>query len=134
MELEEAKKFLNNMCKTIKENKMFFDEDTIQVKIGIKTQQALETVLHALEEVTEERNDYRSQINSAFNNGFIPKKKIEHDLEVCQNVYKKEMKPYQTEYGLDVTYLSKKEKQELVNKRNCLITQMETYKQLLEEK
>ena len=64
----------------------------------------------------------------------IPKKKIEHDLEVCQNVYKKEMKPYQTEYGLDVTYLSKKEKQELVNKRNCLITQMETYKQLLEEK
>ena len=41
------------------------------------------------------------------------------------------MKPYQTEYGLNVTYLSKKEKNELVNKRNCLITQMETYKQLL---
>ena len=41
------------------------------------------------------------------------------------------MKPYQREYGLDVTYLSRKEKAELVNKRNCLITQMETYKQLL---
>ena len=75
----------------------------------------------------------QEQINELKRNS-IPKKKIEHDLEVCQNVYKKEMKPYQTEYGLDVTYLSKKEKQELVNKRNCLITQMETYKQLLEEK
>lgn len=51
--------------------------------------------------------------------------------EYCEKVYEKEMKPYQTEYGLDVTYLSKKEKAELVNKRNCLITQMETYKQLL---
>ena len=42
---------------------------------------AIETVLQALEEVTEERNDYRSQINSAFNNGFIPKKKIEDKLK-----------------------------------------------------
>ena len=64
----------------------------------------------------------------------ISKKKIEHDLKVCQSVYEKEMKPYQTEYGLDVTYLSKKEKNELINKRNCLITQMETYKRLLEDK
>lgn len=43
------------------------------------------------------------------------------------------MKPYQREYGLDVTYLNKKEKAELINKRNCLITQMETYKQLLKK-
>lgn len=61
----------------------------------------------------------------------ISREEIEKALEVCEKVYEEEMKPYQREYGLDVTYLSKKEKAELVNKRNCLITQMETYKQLL---
>lgn len=62
---------------------------------------------------------------------YISRDEIKRALEVCEKVYEKEMKPYQTEYGLDVTYLNKKEKAELVNKRNCLITQMETYKQLL---
>ena len=62
---------------------------------------------------------------------YISRDEIEKALEVCEKVYEKEMKPYQREYGLDITYLSKKEKAELANKRNCLITQMETYKQLL---
>ena len=69
---------------------------------------------------------------------YIQKKYISRDeitkaLEVCEKVYEEEMKPYQREYGLDVTYLNKKEKAELINKRNCLITQMETYKQLLKK-
>ena len=67
------------------------------------------------------------------NKNSISKDKIRKDLETCQKVYKKEMKPYQRDYGLDVTYLSKKEKEQLVNKRNCLITQMKTYEMLLEE-
>ena len=62
---------------------------------------------------------------------YISRDEIEKALEICAKVYEKEMKPYQREYGLDVTYLNKKEKAELINKRNCLITQMETYKQLL---
>ena len=62
---------------------------------------------------------------------YISREEIEKALEICEKVYEEEMKPYQKEYGLDVTYLNKKEKAELVNKRNCLITQMETYKQLL---
>ena len=62
---------------------------------------------------------------------YISRDEIEKALEICEKVYEKEMKPYQREYGLDVTYLNKKEKAELINKRNCLITQMETYKQLL---
>ena len=62
---------------------------------------------------------------------YISRNEIEKALEVCEKVYEEEMKPYQREYGLDITYLSKKEKAELVNKRNCLIVQMETYKQLL---
>lgn len=61
----------------------------------------------------------------------ISKDKIKKDLETCEKVYEREMKPYQREYGLDVTYLSKKEKEKLINTRNCLITQMETYRQLL---
>lgn len=64
----------------------------------------------------------------------VSKDRIRKDLETCEKVYKEEMKPYQREYGLDVTYLSKKEKEKLINTRNCLIAQMETYKQLLEDK
>jgi hypothetical protein len=67
------------------------------------------------------------------NKNSISKDKIRKDLETCQKVYEEEMKPYQTDYGLDVTYLTKKEKEELVNKRNCLITQMKTYEMLLED-
>lgn len=71
------------------------------------------------------------KIQKYIQENYISREEIEKALEVCEKVYEKEMKPYQREYGLDVTYLSKKEKAELVNKRNCLITQMETYKQLL---
>jgi len=67
------------------------------------------------------------------NKNSISKDKIRKDLETCQKVYEEEMKPYQTEYGLNVSCLSKKEKEQLVNKRNCLITQMKTYEMLLEE-
>lgn len=71
------------------------------------------------------------KIQQYIQENYISRDEIEKALEVCEKVYEEEMKPYQREYGLDVTYLSKKEKAELVNKRNCLITQMETYKQLL---
>ncbi len=72
-----------------------------------------------------------AKIQKYIQENYISRDEIEKALEVCEKVYEEEMKPYQREYGLDVTYLSKKEKAELVNKRNCLITQMETYKQLL---
>lgn len=71
------------------------------------------------------------KIKKYIQENYINREEIEKALEICEKVYEEEMKPYQREYGLDVTYLSKKEKAELVNKRNCLITQMETYKQLL---
>ncbi len=71
------------------------------------------------------------KIQKYIQENYVSKDEIEKALEKCEKVYEREMKPYQTDYGLDVTYLSKKEKNELINKRNCLITQMETYKQLL---
>jgi hypothetical protein len=64
---------------------------------------------------------------------YIHKDKIRERIEQTKKTYQEEMKPYQTEYGLDVTYLSKKEKEELINKRNCLLTQIKTYEMLLEE-
>lgn len=83
------------------------------------------------------RKDIQDLINNENENiykNYISKDRIRKDLETCEKVYKEEMKPYQREYGLDVTYLSKKEKEKLINTRNCLIAQMETYKQLLEDK
>lgn len=64
----------------------------------------------------------------------VEKDKIKERMEQTKKVHEDEMKPYQREYGLDVTYLSKKEKEELINKRNCLLTQIKTYEMLLEEK
>lgn len=73
------------------------------------------------------------KIQKYIQENYISRDEITKALEVCEKVYEEEMKPYQREYGLDVTYLSKKEKDKLINTRNCLITQMETYKQLLKK-
>lgn len=69
----------------------------------------------------------------------ISKDKIKERMEQTKKVYDEEMKPYLIEVGdgkkiLNVTYLSKKEKDELINKRNCLLVQIKTYEMLLEEK
>lgn len=74
-----------------------------------------------------------AKIQKYIQENYISRDEITKALEVYEKVYEKEMKPYQREYGLDVTYLNKKEKAELINKRNCLITQMETYKQILKK-
>ena len=63
---------------------------------------------------------------------FIYKGKIREKIKNIEDIYKKEMKPYQTEYGLNVSLLSKKEKEELINKRNGLLTQKITLEDLLE--
>ncbi len=63
----------------------------------------------------------------------VPKVKIKEYLKVCENVYDELVKPYIVDGRLVVTGLSKGEQLELINKRNCLITQISTYKQLLDE-
>ena len=109
MSLEEAIELLDWLKFELKFIKGNNEKMTENIRLSEK---AIETVLEEL-------------------NNRIPISKIKHDLKVCEEVYEKEMKPYQREYGLDVTYLNKKEKAELINKRNCLIVQMKTYKQLL---
>lgn len=70
---------------------------------------------------------------------YISKDKIKERMEQTKKVYDEEMKPYMIEVGngekvLNVTYLSKKEKEELINKRNCLLVQIKIYEMLLEDK
>ena len=68
------------------------------------------------------------------NPDYICKDKIREKIKNIEDIYKKEMKPYQTKYGLNVSLLSKKEKEELINKRNGLLTQKITLEDLLEGK
>lgn len=70
---------------------------------------------------------------------YIHKDKIKERMEQTKKVYDEEMKPYMIEVGngekvLNVTGLRKKEKEELINKRNCLLVQIKTYEMLLEDK
>lgn len=87
-------------------------------------------------ELEEENKTLKGFTSSIFNENiekeYVPKAKVKEDLRKVEEVYEREMKPYQRDYGLDVSLLNRKEKAELINKRNCLIVQMETYKQLLE--
>jgi len=87
-------------------------------------------ILNLIEKYQKEIEDWKFTAKYVEEN-YVSKERIKKDLKTCEQVYEREMKPYQKEYGLDVTYLSKKEKEKLINTRNCLIVQMETYKQLL---
>ena len=70
---------------------------------------------------------------------YVSKNEIRKRLEQTKKVYDEEMKPYMLDTGngekiLNITYLNKKEKEELINKRNCLLVQIKAYEMLLEEK
>lgn len=70
--------------------------------------------------------------NVVVSRDYISKDKIREKIKNIEAIYKKEMKPYQTEYGLNLSLLSKKEKEEVINKRNGLLTQKITLEELLE--
>ena len=103
------------------ERRQYFAEtdETVNKKIKAAFKYGLKPIV-CVGETLEQREEGKAKE--------VVTNQIEKALEVCEKVYEEEMKPYQIEYGLDVTYLSRKEKAELVNKRNCLITQI---KQLL---
>ena len=75
---------------------------------------------------------YYKELASRYQANSISKDKIREKIKNIEDIYKKEMKPYQTEFGLNVSFLSKKEKEELINKRNGLLTQKITLEELLE--
>lgn len=88
--------------------------------------------IQTLEKQIKEMQEYYK------NADFIFKDKIKERMEQTKKVYDEEMKPYMIEVEngekvLNVTGLNKKEKEELINKRNCLLVQIKAYEMLLEE-
>ena len=49
--------------------------------------QAIEILIAEYKELKEERDIYRSQLNSAFSNGFIHKSKVEEKIEAILNLH-----------------------------------------------
>ena len=85
MDLKESIEILNKFKNNYIERDKLEINPRGELKIGkiykkIELDKAIETVLKEL-------------------NNRIPISKIKHDLKVCEEVYEKEMKPYQREYG-----------------------------------
>ena len=76
MELEKAKEILKEIIQVCIKN------DKIAIEVGLSPKYilwrtAIEAVLQELKEVSIERDDYRNQLNGAFDRGFIPKNKLD---------------------------------------------------------
>ena len=80
-----------------------------------------------------ENYQYYKNIASSYQANCIRKDKIRDKKTKLEEIYQKEMKPYQTEFGLNLSLLSKKEKEEVINKRNTLLIEIEVLNELLEE-
>ncbi len=76
-DLEKAIDFLEKIAK---EYKTFGDLDNPEFEDGKKIYTSIKTVLEAFKELQKENKSYRSQLNGAFDRGFIPKKKIEDEI------------------------------------------------------
>ena len=149
-ELDKQQEIINNYAKeldTLKEieqlhktdNGLLRQELDMQIEhnkeLDATLKQTQDSWFEDTQKLEQEKEKYKKLQNTeAFQECYISKDKIREKIEQTKKVYEEEMKPYQTEYGLDVTYLRKKEKDELINKRNCLLTQIKTYEMLLEEK
>ena len=57
---------------------------------------------------------------------------LDQKIESVKKCYNELIKPYQTEYGINVSLMTKKEKEDFINKRNCLLVQEHCYKEILE--
>ena len=54
-------------------------------------------------------------------------------IENVKTSYETLVKPYRTEYGINVSLMTRKEKEEFINKRNCLIVQQHCYQEILNQ-
>ena len=59
---------------------------------------------------------------------------LEKRIADVEKVYNKLIEPYYIEgVGINTSYMSKKEKEEFINQRNCLVVQKQTYKEVLDK-
>ena len=142
LELKKAKEIASKCVKAMKLAVEFLEKDSINVDLKKTEIEAFEILIHNFEQLAEEneelkieRDGYRTQVNSAFDKGFIHKDKIKEKIEEQIKRINKlldEMKDKSTGF-INVTYLSKKEKEEVIAKRNSLVVQRATLQQLKEE-
>lgn len=62
------------------------------------------------------------------------KKYLEDRIKSVDETYERELPLIDLGYGhkvLNISYLSKKEREEVINKRNCLLVQKATYQEIL---
>lgn len=60
------------------------------------------------------------------------KEKIKEKIFIVEKCYNDLVSPYKTEYGINTSMMTKKEKEEFINKRNCLLVQKHCYNEILE--
>ena len=59
---------------------------------------------------------------------------LEKRIADVEKAYNDLIKPYYIEgVGINTSYMSKKEKEEFINQRNCLVVQKQTYKEVLDK-
>ena len=123
---EEIIEIFNNLKEYIQnkidsgEHKIYYNDLGWDVKC-VDCITAIDTLLDLYNKQKEEKEDY------------ISKAEIRDKIKKLEEFYEKEMKPYQTEFGLNLSLLTKKEREEVINKRNSLLTQITTLKELLKE-
>ena len=122
--LENRLKSWNNIKEDCKNSELSNVIDQIE-----KDNQATQGLLDLYNKQKEEIEDYKYMIEI----NYISKDKIRDKIKKLEKLYEKEMKPYQTEFGLNLSLLTKKEKEEIINKRNSLLIEITTLKELLKE-
>lgn len=142
LELKKAKEIASKCVKAMKLAVEFLEKDSINVDFKKTEIEAFEILIHNFEQLAEEneelkieRDGYRTQVNSAFDNGFIHKYKINEKIEEQIKRIDKLLDEMidKSIGGINVTYLSKKEREEVITKRNSLIVQKATLQQVKEE-
>lgn len=142
LELKKAKEIASKCVKAMKLAVEFLEKDSINVDLKKTEIEAFEILIHNFEQLAEEneelkieRDGYRTQVNSAFDNGFIHKNKINEKIEEQIKRIDKLLDEMidKSIGGINVTYLSKKEREEVITKRNSLIVQKATLQQVKEK-
>ena len=141
MRSKEVEKAINDLMfivvTDIYDNEVSIDK----TKVINEYNQSVGTVLDYIKELEKDVKDAMDGYQDlgkevCFN--FISKDKIREYLEKRINDVKKAYddltEPYYIEgVGFNISYMTKKEKEEFINKRNCLIVQKQTYKEILDK-
>ena len=149
MELEQALKILKKLSKDINELLNFVGVESTVFKIKKTEAKSINTVLQALEDLQKENEGIKARIDKYIQGGnetlrleheetlkyyhenYIEKDKIKEKVKEQTKIIDKLLEDMidKNTGCINVSYLSKKEKEEVINKRNCLLVQKATLQQ-----